>query len=197
MCNEDLGRKNNDFLILVNRDNVLNETYIPLDLEYINVSVDIVDEKKFMRREAAVNLRKMFNDAEKQGCSLMAISGFRSYVRQKEIYMSSLATKGELHTRKYIAYPGTSEHQTGLAMDVSSLEINGELEEEFSYTKEGRWVRMNAYKYGYIIRYPLGGENITGYSYEPWHIRYIGKEHSWKMMVDHISTLEEYINRLL
>ena len=82
-------------------------------------------------------------------------------------------------------------------MDVSSLEINGELEEEFSYTKEGRWVRMKAYKYGYIIRYPLGGENVTGYSYEPWHIRYIGKEHSWKMMVDHISTLEEYINRLL
>ena len=192
--NESLANIYDEYLLLVNRTHQLNRNYIPLDLEYVNVSVDVVDEKKFMRKEAAVNLRHMFSDALRQGCSLMAISGFRSYNRQKEIYENSIATKGELYTKKYIAYPGTSEHQTGLAMDVSSLEMNGKLEEEFSYTKEGRWVKMNAYKYGFIIRYPLGSENITGYGYEPWHIRYVGREHSWKMISENINTLEEYID---
>ena len=195
--NESLDNIHDEYLLLVNRIHQLNRNYIPLDLEYVNVSVDVVDEKKFMRKEAAVNLRHMFSDALRQGCSLMAISGFRSYNRQKEIYENSIATKGELYTKKYIAYPGTSEHQTGLAMDVSSLEMKGELEEEFSYTKEGRWVKMNAYKYGYIIRYPQGAENITGYGYEPWHIRYVGKKHSWRMISENINTLEEYIDSLL
>ena len=189
--NESLDNIHDEYLLLVNRIHQLNRNYIPLDLEYVNVSVDVVDEKKFMRKEAAVNLRHMFSDALRQGCSLMAISGFRSYNRQKEIYENSIATKGELYAKKYIANPGTSEHQTGLAMDVSSLEMNGELEEEFSYTKEGRWVKMNAYKYGFIIRYPLGSENITGYGYEPWHYRYVGIDIATKIYTENI-TFEEY-----
>ena len=158
-------------------------------------AVDVVDEKKFMRRHAAFALRQMFEDARKDGCNLVAISGFRSYERQKEIYESSVRDKGVEHTKKYIAYPGTSEHQTGLAMDISSKELNYELEEVFASTKEGIWLANNCYNYGFILRYPKGYEHITGYNYEPWHFRYIGKLHAIRMKELGVVTLEEYRRR--
>lgn len=182
-------------ILLVNKDYVLSSNYIPLDLEYINARVDRVDEKKFMRHRAAVYLRKMFYDAGKMGLELVAISGFRSYVRQEEIYNNSVNEKGLEYTKKYIAYPGTSEHQTGLAMDVSCKGLNYGLEEEFAYTKEGKWLEYNCYKYGFILRYPRECQHITGYNFEPWHIRYIGILHSTNMKKNQIRTLEEYLEK--
>lgn len=182
-------------LRIVNRDNPLPEEYIPLDLQYINVPVDVVDEKKFMRYETLYYLRQMFKDAYYEECKLVAISGFRSYTRQKEIYEKSIRNKGEEYTKRYIAYPGTSEHQTGLALDISCKEINYELEDTFEETKEGKWLKSNVQKYGFVIRYPRDGEIITGYAYEPWHIRYIGREHSMAMYRMGIETLEEYLEQ--
>ena len=182
-----------DNLILVNKTHSLAHDYIPKDLTYVDVRVDVADEKKFMRYVGAIHLRKMFFDARKEKVDLVGISGFRSYERQKQIYEESLKNRGVEHTEKYIAYPGTSEHQTGLAIDISCEEINNQLEEEFASTKEGKWLANNCYKYGYIIRYPKDYEHITGFNYEPWHIRYVGILHATYMFNNNIKTLEEYI----
>mgnify|MGYP003293005532 CR=1 FL=1 len=179
-------------LIIVNKYNSLEKNYIPLDMEYINVDVDVADEKKFMRYIAVIHLRKMFMEAKLQGISLVGISAFRSYLRQQQLYTESLQKNGIEYTKKYIAYPGTSEHQTGFAIDISCKKINNKLKEEFADTKEGIWILNNCYKYGYIIRYPYGYERITGYNFEPWHIRYIGIQHSLNMNKHQIKTLEEY-----
>ena len=187
--------KNIEKLILVNKQNRLDAGYIPLDLEYINVEVDYVSENKFMRREACFYVRELFSKARVDGCSLVAISGFRSCIRQREIYEDSIKNRGIEYTRKYIAYPGESEHQTGLALDVSCERVNYDLIEEFDRTKEGIWLKNNVQKFGFIIRYPKGGSKITGYEYEPWHIRYVGVEHAMNMREMGIRTLEEYVNK--
>ena len=184
-------------IILVNKENRLEENYIPLDLEYVNVAVDVVDEKKFMRKEAAKHLRKMFRDAKNVGVELVAISGFRSYSRQEKIYSKSLIEQGEEHTKKYIAYPGASEHQTGLAMDISCKEINYKLVTYFERTKEGIWLKNNVQNYGFIIRYPKGYSQVTGYAYEPWHIRYVGVKHAKRMKKAFLNTLEGYLNKII
>ena len=92
---------------------------------------------------------------------------------------------------QYVAKPGTSEHQTGLALDVSSPEVDYELEEIFAETPEGKWLAVYAPMFGFILRYPKGKENITGYAYEPWHIRYVGKSLSLYLSLTGM-TLEEY-----
>ena len=86
---------------------------------------------------------------------------------------------------------GTSEHQTGLAIDISCPTMNGILTDKFGETKEGKWVAENSYKYGFIVRYPKNKSNITGYGYEPWHIRYVGTELA-KYLFDNNITLDEY-----
>ena len=121
------------------------------------------------------------------------MSGFRSYERQKDVFAQNVKKLGEETARRVSATPGQSEHQTGLAMDVTSPEIDFKLTTEFEKTREGKWVLENAHKYGFIIRYPKGKEAITGYDYEPWHLRYVGKEHA-AYMKEHNLTLEEYLS---
>ena len=180
------------YLLLVNKEKKLGRLYVPRDLVYPVVLCDIMDDKKFLRKKAARELEKMFFHAARDGIELVAVSGFRSYDRQKEIYDTSIRKKGKEYTDKYIAKPGTSEHQTGLAMDISSSEINYELEEEFENTKAGIWMRYNAWHFGYILRYPKGKSCITGYEYEPWHYRYVGKRTA-NLIHENDITLEEFI----
>ena len=114
---------------------------------------------------------EMVSDAwEKDGLELFAISTFRSYWDQEAIYESYIWEKGYDWAAQYCARPGFSEHQLGLAIDMNLSE------EEFDQTDEGKWLAENCHKYGFILRYPKGKEKQTGYSYEPWHIRYVGKE---------------------
>ena len=192
---KDFYKEYSSNLILVNKNNTLPVNYIPKDLEYVNVLVDAADEKKFMRKEAARHLRKMFKDAKRIGVNLVAVSGFRSYSRQKEIYDNSLIEQGKEHTDKYIAYPGTSEHQTGLAMDISCKEVDYKLITYFERTKEGIWLKNNVQNYGFIIRYPRGYSQVTGYAYEPWHVRYIGVKHAKRMKKVSLQTLEGYVSK--
>lgn len=110
----------------------------------------------------------MKSDASNQGINLKIISDYRSYSRQKTIYNNYVNKDGKEKADTYSARPGHSEHQTGLAADINSLYTS------FINTKEGKWLNDNCYKYGFIIRYPKGKESITGYMYEPWHIRYVG-----------------------
>lgn len=166
-------------LVLVNKNRKLPEGYEPKDLTYPMVPLHGVSkEKTLMRKEAANALEKLFEKAEADGISLTPVSAYRSYERQNSLYNYYLQIHGEEWTHAYSAVPGTSEHQTGLSIDVSSPNFGNKLEKEFGETKEGAWLSDHAHEFGYIIRYPEEKEVITEYHYEPWHIRYIGIEHA-------------------
>lgn len=189
---------NNDYLgILVNKTHPLLEDYEPADLVPVNIPFAHVgnDSRNYMRRPAAEALETMFRDAEAAGLHPIGVSGYRSYERQKNIYTSNLAVKGEMHTSLYSAKPGQSEHQTGLAMDISSPSVQSALTTDVENTPEGRWLRENAAAYGFILRYPAGKEHITGYAYEPWHFRYVGKNLAAYLKKEGL-TLEEYYQLL-
>lgn len=144
-----------------------------------------------MRQEASVALEQMFSDAKEEGLVFIAVSGYRSFERQAFLYENAVEENGP--SQKLVAEPGYSEHQTGLAMDVSTASIEYELVEAFGSTPEGLWLEEHAHVYGYIIRYQAGKEGITGYDYEPWHLRYVGIELAERLVEDELS-LDEYHN---
>lgn len=137
--------------------------------------------------EANSALSEMISAASKEGINLYQISGFRSYSTQVTLYNNYVARDGKAAADRYSARPGHSEHQTGLAFDLNSLE------QSFGETKEGKWLAANCWKYGFIIRYPHDKEEITGYMYEPWHVRYLGKDVA-KAVYESGLCLEEYLN---
>ncbi len=136
---------------------------------------------------------KMLADAKKAGFILDAFSGYRSYDYQKTLYENYVARDGQDAADRYSARPGYSEHQTGLVYDIG--EVGKEslwLTETFGETEAGRWLRDHAHHYGFIMRYPQGKEDITGYMYESWHFRYVGVEVATTIF-EQQSTLEEYL----
>ncbi|MCD7826102.1 MAG: D-alanyl-D-alanine carboxypeptidase family protein [Clostridiaceae bacterium] len=181
------------YAVLVNRDYLISKDYVPADLVVPNVSFSFYGtyEKSYMRKKAAAALEKLFAGASENGYTLKGVSAYRSYERQTQIYNNNVQTKGEEKANLVSALPGSSEHQTGLAIDVSCNSVSCTLEESFGKTDEGKWLRKNCYRYGFVIRYPKGKEDITGYSYEPWHIRYVGKKLA-KYLYKNDLTLEEY-----
>ncbi|AJS61059.1 peptidase M15 [Paenibacillus sp. IHBB 10380] len=181
--------------VVVNKKRSLPEGYEPKDLVEPNVpfSFDEPHEKRHMRKEAAEALEKLFAEAKSDGIELRAVSGYRSYSRQKSIYENNVRTKGEEYTSQVSAVPGTSEHQTGLSIDVSSPSVNNAIEEVFGGSVEGQWLAEHAPEFGFIIRYPEGQEAVTGYVYEPWHIRYIGTDLAPDLAAS-VLTLEEYFD---
>ena len=140
-----------------------------------------------LTKELKVAFFNMQNAALKENIELKIISGFRSYERQKEVYESYLKIDSKKSVDTYSAKPGHSEHQSGLAIDINKDD------DSFIDTKEARWLDNNAYKYGFILRYSEGKSEITGYKYEPWHYRYVGKYLAKKLYNngDWI-TIEEY-----
>lgn len=118
---------------------------------------------------------KMKNGAKEEGLNIYISSGFRAYSRQKTIYNNYVARDGKTAADRYSARPGHSEHQTGLAFDVNTISS------AFNNTKEAKWLSSNCYKYGFILRYPKGKENETGYMYESWHFRYVGVDLATKL----------------
>ncbi|MEC0183617.1 M15 family metallopeptidase [Paenibacillus peoriae] len=181
--------------VVVNKQRSLPEGYTPDDLVEPQVlfSFDGPHEKRHMRKEAAEALEKLFDGAKKDGIELRAVSGYRSYKRQVSIFNNNVKTKGEAYASQVSAVPGTSEHQTGLAIDVSSPSVGNELEQVFGASKEGEWLAKHAPEYGFIIRYMKDKEDVTGYVYEPWHIRYVGKDIAEDVAKQGL-TLEEYFD---
>ncbi len=181
--------------VLVNKELSLPSDYIPNDLVIpdISFSFDYYDEKKLMRKKAADALKKLFTGAEAENIVLNGVSAYRSYERQYDIFTDNVKKQGLEHTMKYSATPGYSEHQTGLAIDVSAKSVNNCLDESFGESEEGKWLADHVYLYGFIIRYPKDKTEITGYSYEPWHIRYVGKPLA-KYLYENNLCLEEYYN---
>ncbi|MBQ7670921.1 MAG: D-alanyl-D-alanine carboxypeptidase family protein [Clostridia bacterium] len=136
--------------------------------------------------EAQTALDEMFAAAAAEGVYLRVDNGFRSYDLQSWLYNYYVSVDGKAAADTYSARPGHSEHQTGLAFDLYPVS------DSFAYTAEGIWTNENCWKYGFIIRYPQGKESITGFKYEPWHIRYLGKEIA-KKVHDSGLCLEEYL----
>lgn len=179
--------------VIVNKQRNLPSTYEPKDLTVPNVPFTFKGKspKKLMRKEAAHALEQLFAQAKKDKIELKAVSGYRAYGTQKAIFDRNAKLKGEAEANRTSAIPGQSEHQTGLAMDISSSSANYALEPSFGKTKEGKWLAKNAPKFGFVIRYLKGKEKITGYSYEPWHVRYVGKELAQEVSAKDL-TLEEF-----
>ena len=188
----DNSKDYSSILLLVNKDNKLDKDYKPDDLTVpnVNFSPNSIEEEHFLRKEASTALEELFNAAKKENIYLYALSGYRSFSTQKAIYERTIKQQGRKHADEYVAKPGYSEHQTGLAMDVTTKDSYV----VFENTPEARWLSKNAYKYGFIIRYPLGKESITGYSYESWHIRYVGKKASKEIFTKDL-VLEQYLEK--
>ncbi|MED1205389.1 M15 family metallopeptidase [Heyndrickxia acidicola] len=187
-----------NILALVNKDNYLPSDYAPKDLVRPNVAFSFGNadvEKAHMRKEAAVALAKMFNDAKKDGIILYAASGYRSYTRQMSVFKDEVDNSGQKQADQAVAIPGSSEHQTGLAMDITCQSEQFLLTDHFGEDKEGKWLMDNAHKYGFILRYPKNKINITHYEYEPWHYRYVGTKAA-NVMYQHDWTLEEYFEHV-
>ncbi len=185
-----------DELTLVNKEHPLPPEYVPSDLVVPNVPFSFAEDhpKKQMRQEAAEALENLFAAAAKDGIHLVAVSGFRSYERQEAIFQRNASQMGEAEANRVSARPGESEHQTGLAMDVSAASVDYRLTEEFGSTEEGRWLQNNAARFGFIIRYPKEKEHVTGYQYEPWHLRYVGSSAA-QTIANKALTLEEFLSQ--
>ena len=184
--------------VLINKEFSLPADYVPQNLRVPAIEFNFYgyEEKKLMREDAARALEELVEKASCEGLCVNGVSGYRSYRRQLSIYNENIVKNGLEYTNQYCAKAGCSEHQSGLAMDVSTDVIGNELDISFANTKEGKWLEENSWKFGYIIRYPKGKSDITGYSYEPWHIRYVGLELA-KYLTENKLTMEEYYGYVL
>lgn len=181
--------------VLVNKFNSLSDSYIPNDLVTLSVRTVLQNpEINQLRKEAADALTTMFAAAEKDEVYLYARSGYRSFATQTALFNNYTEQNGIEAAMRFSAKPGFSEHQTGLVMDVTSESVELQLSEQFEHTKEGKWVQDNAHRFGFIIRYPKGKEDITGYIYEPWHLRYLGIDVATAVYESGL-TYEEFLQR--
>lgn len=176
-----------DNLILVNKENSLSKKYKPNNL--VQIPIEYTDSLRYINKEVLDNFILMHNDAKKNKLNIKIASAYRDYSYQKKLYNNYIKEKGYEYANMCSAKPGHSEHQTGLALDLMSNNLDYN---KFGKTKEYKWIKKNAYKYGFILRYPKYKENITGYKYEPWHIRYVGLNNSKKIYKQKL-TLEEYL----
>lgn len=167
------GRHYYDNMLIANKKHSLPSNYNPGD-----------------NKEAVTSLRRLQQDMHNQGMNVSnSYSGFRTSAYQAKLYNAYVAKDGKAAADKYSARPGYSEHQTGLAFDL--INNSGQLIES---KREADWIANNAWKYGFIVRYPKGKEASTGYQYEPWHLRYVGSSSKAKSIKDSGKTLEQYVN---
>ncbi len=183
--------------VLVNKHLALPQDFAPKDLVYPDVPFTFKQklEKRKLRKVAADALEKMFSAAKQDGVNLAGVSGYRSYATQKILFENYVKKDGYEKARTYSALPGTSEHETGLAIDVSGTDGKCAASDCFRGSKEADWLAKHASQYGFIIRYPMDKEAITGYEYEPWHLRYVGLKAA-KEISDKSETLEEYLHAI-
>ena len=172
--------------MIVNKYNYLKEEF---------EAKEIVDVKNWYcygenkaNKEAYEHFIEMFNAAKESNLKIVISSGYRSYNEQKETYDSYVERYGAKKADTLAARPGYSEHETGLALDITT---GGATKDTFDTTDEFKWLQENSYKFGFILRYPKGKEKITGFDYEPWHYRYVGLDLAEKIYKEGI-TYDEY-----
>lgn len=162
-------------LFLQNRQWRVSKYYEPQ-----TIKAAVPGQLQDMRADAAAALEEMFAACKAEtGVTLKAVSGYRSYQRQATIYQNKLdRVKTRAKADQFVARPGASEHQLGLAMDVGQKNDDVNLTSSFGKTKGGKWVAEHCWEYGFILRYQEGWEDVTGYAFEPWHVRYVGKDNA-------------------
>ncbi len=178
----------NGLLFLQNRQWRVSSAYIPEVRE-----AEVKGKVREMREDAAAALEQLFADCEAAtGEYLVSVSGYRSYQTQASIYERKVKSTGsQARADKWVARPGASEHQLGLAMDIGWDDYQG-TSDKFPRSKAGAWCTENCWKYGFILRYQAGWEETTGYSAEEWHFRYVGREHAERIYQNQMP-LEDYL----
>jgi len=191
-----LNTDTDTYTLLVNKEYLLSSKYIPYMVEpEVEIYHKGINERRYLQPIAATALEEMFAAAEADGLHLVLRCGFRSYKLQKSIYSWNLKTFGYYEVTRYHALPGTSEHQTGLAVDLCCEATNYENNFDIIQTPEYAWLLNNAHRYGWILRYPKHKTDITGYNFEPWHFRYVGVELATYLKYNDL-VLEEYYGAL-
>lgn len=185
-----------DVTVLVNKKNMLDSSYVPLKMYVVDENENNFHQfkdaslKPMLRSDIKEYVDKLINDAQGLGLPIIVDSGYRSYNYQQVVLDALIKEKGD-EAFKLVALPGASEHQTGLAIDFAYYE-NGIYNDDVKENdKEAIWLKNNAWKYGFILRYPKGKENVTGYNFEPWHFRFVGLKLA-KYLFKNDLTLEEY-----
>lgn len=180
----------NSNLLIANKKYKLSSLYVPSGLREPNVNRA---GGLLLKNEAASALENMFYAASREGIYLYAGSGYRSYSTQDAIYNNYVSRDGVYNADRYSARAGHSEHQTGLAIDIADASLRYFLSTSFGGTREGIWLKNNAHRFGFVLRYPSTKESITGYMYEPWHFRYVGIDYATAIFSEGSEmTLEEY-----
>lgn len=181
--------------VIVNKHKSIPTSYVPeLTVPSIKLRLSQSSELMKVSTQAQPQIEQLFNQASKEGVNLRLASGYRSATTQDVLYKSYVKEQGQVEADKFSARPGHSEHQTGLAIDIASNTDYCFLDPCWADTKEGKWLASNAYEFGFIIRYPKGKQSITGYDYEPWHLRYVGTELS-NQVFNSNKTLEEFFGQ--
>lgn len=177
--------------VVVNKKHLLSPIdYAPSDLVYPDVPNA---NHQPLRKPAADAVVALFAAAKSEAKLSLAIeSGYRAYRTQLQLYNESVAQNGKAVADDLTARPGTSEHQTGLAVDISTVPPQCSLQECYGTTVSGKWLAANAWRFGFLLRYPADKVPVTGYSYEPWHFRYIGVPLATELHKTHVETLEEF-----
>ncbi len=214
-CDAEKEKSNDKYLLLVNKQNVLEKDYVPNDLVSID-SAYTTGGKTVQLEETAMNaVIELINGMKKDGITNVTVtSGYRTYARQKELFANYISDETGKHpdwskekikeyVSKYSAPAGASEHQSGLCVDLYTDEMDGlnnygsetpnnPYDKGFAETEAYEWLCENAYKYGFILRFPENKTDTTGYMYESWHYRYVGSDAA-KEIHDRNITLEEYL----
>lgn len=179
--------------IIVNKKRSLPAGYVPEDLRVPDVHLRLApsEEQMKFRRVAETDLKAMFLAAKAESVDLVFGSGYRSEATQKQFYNQYVVQSGQANADTFSARPGHSEHQTGLAFDLTTPDGSCHLQICFESTPGGQWVQKHAHEYGFVVRYPNGKESITGYQYEPWHLRYVGLDLARELLTKK-QTLEEF-----
>ena len=189
--NTSISNDLNKITILVNKYIYLPQDYIPNNLETIDKKY--TDSNKMLVSDARISLEEMAYDAKKENLNIRVVSAYRDYNYQESLYNKYVLKDGKDIADTYSARAGFSEHQTGLVVDLDNINLSYE---QFESTDEFIWMKNNSYKYGFILRYPENKEYITGYYYEPWHYRYVGKKIA-KYIYDNNITFDEYYARFI
>ena len=189
---EELTKDQGSYLALVSRDHPLDPAnYKPKDLR------DVAGSGHELRKDAATALESLLKAARKDSQSLAVLSAYRSYDRQLSLFNGYEARYGTEYATRLSAPAGTSEHQIGLAADIGLSSGYCNLKACFGDTAGGKWLAANAADFGFIVRYPADGEKVTGYKYEPWHLRYIGVEQAKAMAKSKAGTFEAFHESLV
>ena len=186
---------NDELLTLVNYKNKIPDDW-KVDLVSLN-------DQQSIDQRAYQELKNMLNEAKKQGLNIIVCSSYRTYDKQKELFVNKVKeylkegygyNEAQEAASMWVAKPNTSEHQLGLAVDLVSKK-NQRLDDSQERTAEQQWLIKNCWRYGFILRYPSNKSDLTKVGYEPWHYRFVGKEHAKKITEQGVC-LEEYLNNL-